>query len=33
MAAAVALSFFFQYRCHHLPSPFLPGGERLVIMV
>jgi hypothetical protein len=32
MATAVALSFFFQYRCRHLPSPFLPG-ERLVIVV
>uniref|UniRef100_A0ACD6A6Q6 Uncharacterized protein n=1 Tax=Avena sativa TaxID=4498 RepID=A0ACD6A6Q6_AVESA len=33
MAAAVALSFFFRYRCRHLPTPFLPGGDRLVIVV
>jgi hypothetical protein len=33
MAAVVALSFFLRYRCRHLPSPFLPGGERLVIVV
>jgi hypothetical protein len=33
MAAAVVLGFFFQYRCRHLSSPFLPGGERLVIVV
>ncbi|KAL6909527.1 hypothetical protein ACP4OV_001808 [Aristida adscensionis] len=33
MAAAVALSFLFRYRCRHLPTPFLAGGERRVIVV
>ncbi|KQK13552.2 hypothetical protein BRADI_1g10910v3 [Brachypodium distachyon] len=32
-AAAVTLSFFFRYRCPHLPSPFLAGGEPLLIVV
>lgn len=33
IVAAVALSSFFHYRCRHLPSPFVPGDARRLIVV
>ncbi|KAL6637076.1 hypothetical protein ACP70R_024648 [Stipagrostis hirtigluma subsp. patula] len=33
MAAAVVLSFFFRYRCRHMPAPFLPGAEQRLIVL
>lgn len=33
IAAVVAISFFFRYRCPHLPSPFLPGAAQKMVIV
>ncbi|CAL4918587.1 unnamed protein product [Urochloa decumbens] len=33
IVAAVALSSFIHYQCRHLPTPFVSGGARLLIVV
>lgn len=33
VSAAVALSFFYRFRCVHLPTPYVAGGERRLIVV
>lgn len=33
VSAAVALSFFYRFRCVHLPTPYVPGGGRRLIVV